>query len=163
MNFRLKWTPGIGRYFLLARWHPDVENSCEMAAAMGCMHERMKQIGFLALSTGTLVIMMVVGQLHYRRRIMARFMHIANGREHRIHQHGQHQHCQRGSAQHFDKTAAEESRHERGMLAERVPVKQSHGAYSGYSVAGDALLDASNERKEPSPMTKPPDQPAQVH
>ena len=57
---------------------------------MGCVHERMKQIGFLALCACTLVIMMVVGQLHYRRRIMARFMHVANGREHRIHQHGQH-------------------------------------------------------------------------
>lgn len=137
-----------------------------MAATMGRMHECMKQVGLLILcaGTGTGVMIVVAGCLHMRcQSVVARFVHVADGREHRIYQYGQHQHRQRGKAQHFDKTAAEESGHECSMLAEGCSVKQSQDAYSGCIPHPDALLGTSNERKRPSPMTKSPDQPAQVH
>ena len=81
-----------------------------MAAAVRGMHQRMQQIDALPFTARVMVMVVVTASIYWRQvfgAAMAGFVQIADCGQHRIHQHREQQHGQRGQAQQLGASAAE--------------------------------------------------------
>ena len=137
------------------RWHDDGragevsheragEYGGRMATAVAGVHQGMQKVAFLFLHASRRIVPMLFDRLHMPRYAVLGFMHVAHGRQHRIHQYRQHQHHRRGKAQQPGKVMASRKVHGSGMLPGTRPVTQSRKR--GSSPAMDTRYLSKDDR-----------------
>lgn len=97
----------------------------EVATAVTGMHQSVQQIAFFFLPTVSRIVLMLLDRLHVPRYTLLRLMHVAYGREYRIHQYGQQQHPERRETQESGERMTDRWMHGFRMLPGASPVTQS--------------------------------------